>query len=279
MTRNIAELFVEPEVSIILPVYNAECYIDEAIKSILHQTFTNFELIIINDGSTDNSLDIIKKNSLLDQRIKLYSRKNQGLVATLNEGISIARAKYIARMDSDDISSPDRIRMQFEHLQAFPALDLISCAFVPFKTNGLQEPVIRHPTNPLLLQFLLSFCSPICHPAVFARSAVLKNFAYRSDIIAEDHELWCRISSIHDIGNQSEVLLHYRLHDKSITANNKKRIRRSTFKFGLLHFIKHYKKFAGLKFSDLKSNKDCRSINWNIAYALLFIAKISNKLT
>lgn len=278
MTKNIAKLFFVPEVSIILPVYNAERYISEAIESILQQTFTDFELIIINDGSTDGSAEIIKKNSLLDQRIIFYSRENQGLVATLNEAISIAKGKYIARMDSDDISSPDRIRMQFEHLHAFPELDLISCAFVPFKANELQEP-IKHPTNPLLIQLLLSFCSPICHPAVFARSEVLKNFKYRSDVAAEDHELWCRISSAYVIGNQSHVLLRYRLHDESITANNKKIIRRSTIKFGALHFIKHYKKFATLTFSELKANKDCRSINWNMAYAILFIAKFFTKIT
>lgn len=213
-----------------------------------------------------------------DERIKFYSRENKGLVATLNEAIAGVRGKYIARMDSDDISNRDRIKVQFEHLEAFPKLDLISSAFVPFNNNESQKP-IKHPTNPLLIQFLLSFCSPICHPAVFARSEVLKNFKYRSNIIAEDHELWCRISNTYTIGNQSEVLLHYRLHDQSITAINKKRIRKSTMKFGLLHFTRHYKKFATLTFTELKSNKDCRSINWNIAYILLFIAKLTAKVT
>lgn len=279
MTKNIAELFFEPEVSIILPVYNAERYISEAIKSILQQTFTNFELIIINDGSADSSAEIIKKNSLLDQRIKFYSRENQGLVATLNEAISIAKGNYIARMDSDDISSLDRIAVQLEYLRTHPEIDLVSSAFVPFnKMSELLEP-IKHPSNPLLIQFLLSFCSPICHPAVFARMEVLKNCKYRYDVAAEDHELWCRVSNTYVISNQNNVLLRYRLHEASITAKNKKRIRISTMRYGVLHFIKHYKKFARLTFSELKANKDCQSINWNMAYVVLFIAKFFNKIT
>lgn len=279
MTKNTSYLFIEPEVSVIMPVYNAESYIAAAIESILQQTFTSFELIIIDDGSTDNSAEIISKISLLDQRIRFYSRENKGLATTLNEAILYSKGKYIARMDSDDISNLDRIAIQVEHLRAFPEIDLISSAFIPFKkANELLEP-ITHPTNPLLIQFLLSFCSPICHPAVFAKSAVLKSHQYRYDVATEDHELWCRVSSTHIISNQNNILLRYRLHDTSLTAKNKKRIRRSTMKFGALHFIKHYKKFATLTFSELKANKDCRSINWNMAYAILFIAKFFTKIT
>ena len=278
MTNEITDTIIKPEVSIVMPVYNAGSNINDAIESILQQTFTNFELIIIDDGSTDYSAEIIKFFSLADQRVRFYSRENKGLAITLNEAILYAKGQYIARMDSDDISNPDRVAVQLEHLHKFPEIDLISSAFIPFIKNELLDP-ITHPSNPLLIQFLLSFCSPICHPAVFAKSEVLKSHSYRYDVAAEDHELWCRISNTYVISNQSNILLRYRLHDASITAKNKKRIRRSTMKFGALHFIKHYKKFATLTFSELKANKDCRSINWNMAYAILFIAKFFTKIT
>lgn len=102
-------------ISVILPVYNAELYLKEAIESILKQTYKSFELIILNDGSSDNSLNII--NSFKDDRIILIDRENNGLVYTLNEGINMAKSKYIARMDADDISLSDRFEKQIKHME------------------------------------------------------------------------------------------------------------------------------------------------------------------
>jgi len=99
----------EVAISVLLPVYNAEKYIKETIESILNQTFTNFEFIIINDGSTDNSLEILQYFAKLDDRIRLISRKNIGVVDTLSEGLELVNAPYIARIDSDDIAPPDRL--------------------------------------------------------------------------------------------------------------------------------------------------------------------------
>ena len=104
-----------PLVSVVLPVYNAEEYISEALKSILNQTYDNLEVVVVNDGSTDHSLHVIR--SLADKRVKIISRENRGLVASLNEGIDAASGDYIARMDADDISHPERISKQIRLLE------------------------------------------------------------------------------------------------------------------------------------------------------------------
>ena len=105
-----------PMISVVMPVYNAEKYLDEAIKSILVQTCKDFEFIIINDGSNDKSLEIIEKYNIQDERIVLINRENRGLIASLNEGIEKTKGRYIARMDADDISLPDRFEKQIEFL-------------------------------------------------------------------------------------------------------------------------------------------------------------------
>src|SRR4051812_15533497 len=115
-----------PKISVLLPVYNAEPYLKEAIDSVLQQTFADFELIIINDGSKDRSADIIK--SYTDKRILFIDQENIGLSATLNKGIALARGEYIARQDNDDISRPERFRKQVTYLDAHPRTMLLGTA-------------------------------------------------------------------------------------------------------------------------------------------------------
>ncbi|WP_244834814.1 glycosyltransferase family 2 protein [Clostridium sp. BJN0001] len=105
------------KVSVIMPVFNAEKYLEESIKSVLNQTYKNFEFIIINDGSTDSSLSIINKFKSMDNRIRVIDQKNNGIVYSLNKGISTAKGKYIARMDADDISLPNRIKNQVKYME------------------------------------------------------------------------------------------------------------------------------------------------------------------
>lgn len=111
-------------ISVIMPVYNSEKYLREAIESILKQTYKDFEFIIINDGSTDSSLNIIKEYEGIDKRIKVLSRENRGLIYTLNEGLRISKNKYIVRMDSDDISTIDRFKKQVEYMEKNKNIDL-----------------------------------------------------------------------------------------------------------------------------------------------------------
>src|SRR3989337_2996755 len=122
------------KVSVIMSVYNGERHLRESVDSILNQTFQDFEFIIINDGSKDQSKYILE--SYKDERIKLIHNKNMGLTKSLNIGISIAKGKYIARQDADDISEPERLKTQYDFMEANPGLGLIGSQFEVIKENG-----------------------------------------------------------------------------------------------------------------------------------------------
>ncbi len=131
------------DISVVMPVYNAEKYIKQAVESILNQSFSDFEFIIINDGSTDGTLAILENYVKEDERIHLISRENKGLVATLNEGIDLAGSPLIARMDADDISLPHRFKILSYKSSAFPScLTACSCSiillFSQFPTDGVR---------------------------------------------------------------------------------------------------------------------------------------------
>lgn len=130
-------------VTVIMPVYNAEKYLAEAIESILGQTYRDFEFIITNDGSTDRSGDIIKKYAMEDQRIRMISRENKGLVYTLNEQISMANGKYIARMDADDISGKERIYKQVNYMENNQDIYLAGCYYDMLVEPGTDEDIVK----------------------------------------------------------------------------------------------------------------------------------------
>lgn len=208
---------MKPTISVILPVYNGEKYLSEAIESVLDQNFKNFELIIINDGSTDNSLGIIKKFIINDSRIKLISRDNKGLVASLNEGISSARGSFIARMDADDICLPTRFEEQLAYMKLHN-LDLCGSYVQVFNEN--RDILIRkYPENHENIIITSLFYNPFAHPASMIRRIVFESVKYE-DELAEDYALWCKvILAGFKVGNLPKVLLKYREHDQQITKN------------------------------------------------------------
>src|SRR5918996_2481069 len=114
-----------PKVSVVMPAYNAAVYLDEAVTSILNQTFREFEFIVINDGSTDDTVSILDKYEKSDSRIRVYHQENQGMIAALNRGCRLARGKYIARMDADDISLPRRFERQLEFMEGHPQIGIL----------------------------------------------------------------------------------------------------------------------------------------------------------
>lgn len=200
-----------PLISVILPVYNAEKYIKESIDSILNQTYNNFELIIINDGSRDNSAEIIKLYS--DQRIRYYEQQNQGLAKTLNTALSYAKGKYIARQDNDDISLPDRFEKQINFLEHNPEIAILGSWAEIIDENGLKTGRFHHhPTSSLELRFGLVFDNPFVHSSIMARKDVIEETGmyYLENDYFEDHNLWSRISYYHQVNNLNEDLLLYR---------------------------------------------------------------------
>lgn len=221
-------------ISVVMPVYNAQKYLEEAIKSILNQTYKDFEFIIINDGSTDKSLDIIEKYKNKDGRIVLISRENMGLVHTLNEGINVAKGKYIARMDADDISLSQRFEKQVDFLEERD-LDICGSHYLSVdeynNINGLNLTPLSHK-----LCFLsLASKVPFAHPSVLIRKSFLKdyNLLYgQSEFnIAEDFDLWMRMyQKGAKFGNVNEILFYYRVLNTSLSKLNNKGILKDTKK-------------------------------------------------
>ena len=159
-----------PLISVVLPVFNAQLYVGEAVRSILAQTFVDFELIIINDGSTDGTLPILQSFILRDARVRLISRENLGLVATLNEGIQIARGIWIARMDADDIAEPIRFERQLEWLKQTDA-DICGSWIKYFGTSDRR--VLQHPESDEAIKAEMLFGSPFAHSTVMMKTALV----------------------------------------------------------------------------------------------------------
>ena len=231
-----------PAISIILPVYNARAYVREAVESVLAQTFTDFECIIINDGSTDGSEAILRELAAHDTRIVLVERPNDGLVSTLNEGIGRARAGLIARMDADDVAMPERFALQHARMVQEPELAVLGSFFNIIDRDGT---IIRLYDNlPLnsatAMRFVKHRC-PVHHPTVMMRrDAVLKAGGYRKAFChAEDYDLWLRMSDLdYAITNLPQPLLNYREHGANVSAVHWEALGRSTTLARLAHQVR-----------------------------------------
>lgn len=207
-------------VSVIMPVYNAEKYIAESIESILHQSYSNFEFLIFDDGSTDNSKEIISRYAARDKRIiAFYSSINLGYVVHLNKGILEARGELIARMDSDDISLPDRILCQVEFLKTNPDVSLVGSSTIRIDENGSELGVDRRHVLPDVLLWQSFFTNPLAHPTVMFRKtvAIAAGLYNPVKLPAEDFELWTRILREYRVSNLNIPLLKYREHSHSIS--------------------------------------------------------------
>ena len=204
-----------PNVSVVMTVFNAERYLREAVESILGQTFRDFEFIIVNDGSTDASLDILNEYDQRDDRIRLISRGNTGIVAAANEGIATARGKYLARMDADDVSLPERFARQVEYLDAHPECVIVGSRVMSTDPHGIPVAPSEHAlTHDEIDAQLMTVGGgwALLQPATMMRTeAVRKVGGYRGKYnISEDHDLFLRLAEVGKVANLSEVLFHYR---------------------------------------------------------------------
>lgn len=208
-----------PNLSVLMPVYNASRFLGVAVGSVLQQSYSDFELIIINDGSTDNSLEILEQYS--DPRIKLiHNGTNRGIVYSLNHGLNLASGTYIARMDADDCSLPDRFKAQIDFMNLHP--DIGVCGTQYRIMNVLSnEALTALPCDPDILECSLLFHCCLTHPTVMMRRRVLDQLTgppYNPDYqYAEDYNLWARLSSITRIANLRQCGLYYRLHDQQLS--------------------------------------------------------------
>jgi len=202
-------------VSVVMSVYNGERYLREAIDSILNQTFESFEFIIIDDGSSDSSAKII--NSYNDPRICFVRQQNMGLAAALNKGIELSRAKYIARMDADDISHPNRLAIQYAYMETHPDVDISGGHAYLIDEKGRQLGEKRKPTIPKVISRSIEYACPLIHPTYIVKSSVyLELNGYRPEFLAgQDYDFLLRA---HDAGkslaNIDEFLLYYRINEE-----------------------------------------------------------------
>lgn len=213
-----------PKTTVIMPVYNGERYLREAIESILTQTFTDFEFIIIDDGSTDNTWNILREYQ--DSRIQLIrNEKNIGLTKSLNKAISMSKGTYIARMDADDISYPERFDKQVNFLDQHHNIDVLGTNLVRIGPCGniLDNQPKPYPTSPEVIGWMIYVRNCIQHPTVMLRQNVYeKTGGYDVRLaIAQDYDLWMRASLDFNLCNLPDVLLKYRCHPENVSNRHK----------------------------------------------------------
>lgn len=201
-----------PTISVIMPVYNGEQYLKEAVDSILHQTFKDFEFIIVNDGSTDKTEEIILSYS--DKRIRyIQNKQNLKIAKTLNKEIELAKGKYIARMDADDISLPERFEKQIQFMRDNPNIDVCGTWL---QTFGDIDDTWRHPLIHDEIKMYMLTASALMHPTVLGKRQFFVALKYNESMPpAEDYDLWVRGVDEYQYANISEVLLYYRIHDST----------------------------------------------------------------
>jgi glycosyltransferase involved in cell wall biosynthesis len=213
----------DAKVTVLMAVYNGEVYLSEAVCSILEQSFGDFEFLIVDDASTDRSVEVVE--SFGDPRIRLLrNERNLGLAASLNRGLEVASGEYIARMDGDDISARDRLKAQVNLLDRNPRIG--ACG--TWINHIGKERIIRYYTDPDILKCILLFDPPMAHPTVmfrkdlFLRNALRYDGAYRR---SQDYELWARASDHMEFTNIPKVLLYYRYAEEdgnaSVRSKNK----------------------------------------------------------
>ena len=208
-----------PLVSVVMPVYNAEKYLKEAIDSILSQTYPNFELVVVNDGSTDSSREIIL--SYADPRIRLIeNEKNSGIVFTRNVGLMAAAGVYTATLDSDDIAVPDRLTRQVNFLETNLTHGMCGSFYTVIDGKGQVTKKVEFPVNHKDIITHLTINNCFCNSTILVRSPLAKELKYREQYdIVEDYELWYRISKRAELANLPFYGTYYRVHGNNISVS------------------------------------------------------------
>jgi glycosyltransferase involved in cell wall biosynthesis len=265
-----------PEISVVMPVYNAEKYLAEAIASVLNQTYSNFELIILNDKSTDSSKQIIESFQSKDTRIVFIDKENNVGPATLRtEGFDLAKGKFIALLDADDSALPTRFEKQIQLMKNRPEIGVCGSWFTTFGEK-VADKLIQHPEhhNQIKVNFLID-CT-IGNSTAFFRKSVLGTIQYNKEFVpVEDYKLWSELITKTQFYIIQESLVRYRIHDTNISQTKIDNVKRSTkrVKVGLLNefgidennpniesFFQLIDGEKGLSFDEIKTICDCENI-------------------
>jgi len=210
---------IEPLVSVVMAVYNGGRYLREAINSILSQTFQDFEFIIVDDGSTDATPAIL--DSYTDSRlIRLRNQRNIGLTRSLNRGLAVVRGKYIARMDADDVSLPDRLECQAAFLEARPGVGFVAAGFTIMDQTGEDKMTSQPHTDQQRLREALINENQFCHGVVMLRRSCVESVCgYREEFrYAQDYDLWLRILEHYEVACLDKILYRYRVSSDNISV-------------------------------------------------------------
>lgn len=230
-----------PEITVVMPTYNSEKYIKEAIDSICAQTFKDWEMLVINEhGSNDHTKNIVEAYEKKDSRIHLIQNESKlGLADSINRGMKLAQGKYIARMDADDIAHPDRFQKQWEYLERHPDVIVLGTAQHHFgpNTDWVHSPA----TTTEQCKANLLFMCDICHSTVMLRKQVFieNSLFYDSKYFAEDYELWMRTLKYGNITNLPEVLGEYRWGVENITKSKKKQLAKESGELVARNLMEH----------------------------------------
>lgn len=211
------KLSTKPLISVLMPVRNAGVFLAPAIESIINQTYSNWELICVDDGSNDGTSKLLRMYSKVDKRIKVYSNKSRkGIGYSLNKALSFAKGQYIARMDADDISLPQRLEIQLSFLQK--NTNIVACGGQAemINTEGITFAYKKFPTDPKELYKMIMRSIPLQHPILMTRAKIFKEYRYREDIrTAEDVDMLFYLLSKGNISNVEDVIYKYRKSHKS----------------------------------------------------------------
>lgn len=212
----VADMADTPLISVLMPVFNVRRYITTAIESVLTQSCRDFEVILIDDGSSDGTGDLLERYAAADKRVRLIRRENKGLTPTLNEALRLARAPFLARMDGDDISYPGRFEKQVRFLQDHPDHVLVGCRCLLIDPAGRPICLKRstEASHAQIESLLLRMDWPLVHPAVMMRTNAVRQVGGYDERwqCNEDHDLFLRMAEVGKLANLTEVLFEYRQH-------------------------------------------------------------------
>lgn len=230
-----------PKISVVMPVYNGQEFLGEAIKSILSQSFRDFELIIVNDGSTDNTLGIIEK--FKDKRIRVINNvKNLGLAKTINRGVITAKGEYIARCDADDINDKDRFKIQVDFLDKNKNYVLVGSNIETIGESSKVTGFLKFPEKDFQIRKIILVYNCIVHPSVMMRTKVVKKVGSYREIFnggAEEYDLWFRLMNLGKFYNIQKNLIKRRFHLNVYTKKHHYRVELLAFLVRVVNFPRY----------------------------------------
>ncbi len=236
-----------PSVSVVMPVYNAGEYLRAALESLLAQTFRDFEVIAVDDGSTDGSASLLAEYARREAHIVILTHaQNQGIVAALNDGLQAARGRYIARMDADDLSLPERFERQVEFLDAHPEVGILGSEEIFIDPQGQQIGRMSHLHDDLSIRWASLLSNVFFHPTVMLRRSVLTDhqLEYQAGIrYAQDYDLWVRLLRHTRAANLEQALVWYRVYPESISSRHRQEQMEIHARISLAHLQRTFPEF------------------------------------